>query len=124
VNAGLPDGAATSAPLVVWDPVPGASSYFVEMVPFTLGYCDWTAASDRHWQWPTAVTAWTPLGARRSGSPPFPSKLSPTTDGPQLKPGTSYCVRVRARADRDERGNEVQGDFTYLGGGLRPSFTF
>jgi hypothetical protein len=123
-NPSLPAGAATSAPLVVWDPVPGAASYFVEVVPFTDGFCDWTARSS-HWQVQTAVTAWSPLGAKHSGPVPFPSRVSLGSDGgTQLTPGMSYCARVRARADRDEKGNEVQGDFSYLGGGNAPSFTF
>ena len=123
-NPGLPDGAATASPLVVWNPVPGASSYFVEVVPFTQGYCDWTSRSS-HWNVQTAVPAWAPLGAKHSGSAPFPSRVSLSTDGgTQLTPGASYCLRVRARADRDEKSNEVQGDFSYLGGGNAPSFTF
>jgi hypothetical protein len=123
-NPALPAGAATSAPLVVWNPVPGAASYFVEAVPFVLGFCDWTSKSS-HWQVQTAVNAWSPLGGQHSGPVPFPSRVSLSTDGgTKLTPGASYCVRVRARADRDEKSNEVAGDFSYLGGGNAPSFTF
>ena len=123
-NPALPDGAATSSPLVVWNPVPGASSYFVEVVPFVTGFCDWTSNSS-HWESQTAVPAWSPLGAGHSGPVPFPSRVSLSDDGgTMLTPGKSYCLRVRARADRDEQSNEVQGDFSYLGGGNAPSFTF
>jgi hypothetical protein len=122
-SALLQPGAGTSAPLVVWDPVPGASSYFVDVSHFHDGFCDWTSPA---WQVTTAVTAWSPLGGKHRGSAPFPSPhVSLSDDGlKQLTTGASYCVRVRARADRDEKGNEVQGDFTYLGGGNAPSFTF
>jgi hypothetical protein len=36
--------------------------------------------------------------------------------------GKSYCVRVRARADRDISLAEVYGDYTYMAGGTAPAF--
>ena len=116
-------GASTSAPIAVWDPVPGASSYQVEVAPFA-GFCDWTAVPGEHWLVTTATTAWTPLG-RFSGSPPYPTaRMTPAQEGQRLKRGQQYCIRVRARADRDERGQDISGDFTYLGGADAPAFTY
>ena len=120
-------GASTNTPILVWNPVPGASSYFVEVAPYNKpvsGVCNWTSNAG-HWRVNTAATAWTPLGSGRTGQPPYPSRVSPATDSPHLDPGTSYCVRIRARADRDDKNNEVQGDFTYLPAGPdAPAFTF
>ena len=123
----LPTGAATPSPLVVWDPVPGAASYTVQVAPFSQGYCDWTQA----WTDITAVTAWTPLSLYQ-GNPPYPTdRLRPAQEAQLPKPNqpdpqaaAPYCVRVRARSDRDERTNDVFGDFTYLGGVDKPAFVY
>jgi hypothetical protein len=113
-------GASTSSPLVVWSAVPGAASYTVQVAPFPSGFCDWTNA----WTDNTAVTAWTPLGIIR-GAPPYPAdRIRPAQESQRLVPGLRYCVRVRARSDRDERTNDVFGDFTYLGGIETPAFTY
>jgi hypothetical protein len=123
LSGDLGAGASTQAPVVVWDPVPAASSYLVEMVPYA-GFCDWSAPSTSHWRSTTSVTAWTPLGRNLRAPQPFPDRLRPDTDSAYMVPGVSYCVRVRARADRDESSGEVQGDFTYLDGNDRPAFRF
>jgi hypothetical protein len=115
--------AQTDTPVVVWDAVPGASSYFVEVVPLDGSNCNWTAFAAEHWRVTTAVAAWTPLGVTNVS--PYPvSGMAPSIEGAQLVPGKSYCVRVRARADRDDRNGDVSGDFTYLNGADRSAFTF
>jgi hypothetical protein len=129
VSTSLPTGATTQVPIVAWNPVPGASSYFVQVVPFGGGHCDWqTARPEAGWSLTTAVTYWTPLGhQKRRVAAPYPDRRSVSLDSSSLVAGTSYCVRVRARSDRDTKGNDVYGDFTYLNNGNsadQPGFTF
>ena len=113
----------TQTPVAVWDQVPGASSYLVEVVPHS-GFCDWSAPSTEHWRVSTATTAWTPLGNRLSSPQPYPDKLRPQTDGAKLVAGKSYCVRVRAKSDTDSNRADVYGDFAYLNGPDQVAFTF
>jgi hypothetical protein len=114
-------GYQTQVPIVRWDPVPGASSYEAEVTPYTGGVCDWTASASEHWRVRTSVPAWTPLGAGMQPNKPYPDALSVANDSiTEPVPGHSYCVRVRARADRDDGNQEVYGDYTYM----EPAFTF
>jgi hypothetical protein len=110
-----PAGWSTSAPILVWNPVPGASAYDVDIVWMgpTNSACDWTASGFNHWHVQTAVTAWTPLGAA-SATKPYPDKLGVGRDGAKLVNGTHYCARVRAIGDTDTAGTRVYGDYTYL----------
>jgi len=48
-------GGATSSPIVVWDPVPGASSYDYDVTRFIGGACDFTWSKQDHWRGTTAV---------------------------------------------------------------------
>jgi hypothetical protein len=109
-----PAGWSTSAPILVWNPVPGASAYDVDIVWMgsTNSACDWTASGFNHWHIQTAVTAWTPLGAP-IGTKPYPDKLGVGRDGAKLVNGTHYCARVRAIGDTDTAGTRVYGDYTY-----------
>jgi hypothetical protein len=117
-------GYQTKVPILVWDSVPGAASYQVEVTPFASGACDWTAASG-HWLVTTAVTAWTPLGTGWNFVKPYPDAAFVATDLPALTPGTSYCARVRARSDRADNGlSDVYGDYTYLDDGTGPAFAW
>ena len=110
-------------PIIDWDPVPGASSYEVQVVPYVSGACDWTSLSKIDVK--TATTAWTPLGFPSSSQPPggvsFPRVAR---DARQLVDGTTYCARVLARSDRDQRGGEVVSDWTQVGGLANPAFTY
>ena len=118
-------GYQTDVPILRWDPVPGASSYEVEVTPYLSGACDWTALPSEHWRVKTSVAAWTPLGADWINIKPYPDALAVAYDG-ATKPvvGRSYCARVRARANRDITNQEVYGDYTYLGEGTGGAFTF
>lgn len=122
----LTAGYQTQVPIVTWNAVPGASSYDVEVTPWTGATCDWTATS-RHWHVKTAVTAWTPLGWSWNNVKPYLDAHAVATDGALGLVAGSYCVRVRARADRAATG-EVYGDYTYLtdgsGNSEGPAFTF
>ena len=112
---------ATQTPVVVWDQVPGASSYLVEVTNHNGTYCEWSSSG---WRVSTATTAWTPLGNRLQALPPYPDKFSIRTDPARLQANTSYCVRVRAKSDTDSKNADVYGDFTYLNGPDQIAFTF
>ncbi|HMI99070.1 MAG TPA: hypothetical protein VK488_04465 [Gaiellaceae bacterium] len=119
-------GYQTQVPIVRWDAVPGASSYQVEVTPYSTAFslCDWTSG-DR-WQVRTAVTAWSPLGTGRTAGAPYGSPTSIAGDFSGLDVGQQYCVRVRARSNRDSSNNEVYGDYTELdnGDGIGWAFQF
>jgi hypothetical protein len=123
---------ATDDPIVTWDPVPGAASYEVEVVPFeapNLGdpvQCNWGASTFRKWNVKTASTSWTPLGSGSTASAPFPTNgLLVSKDFRGLVAGESYCVRVRARSGRVTLTTAIWGDHTYIGNGNdEPSFNF
>ena len=122
--SGLP---TTGSPVVTWSPVPGASSYEVTAAPWE-GFCNWTAANilkPMAHNWVTASTAWTPLGPSTVVKPVGNAFMTVANDGAwHLGDGTSYCVRVRARSDRDARMNEVVSNWTQLGGSGQPAFTY
>jgi hypothetical protein len=112
VDADLASGYQTQVPILTWDPVPGASSYQVDVAPYSGG-CIWSAPSfSGHWTNNVAVTAWTPLGTGWNFVKPYPDGHTVATDSVTLAAG-QYCVRVRARSDRAGTG-EVYGDYTYL----------
>lgn len=115
--------AATDTPIVTWEPVPGASSYDVQLTPYVSGGgCDWSQAPKHsQFQAQTSSTAWTPLaGASHIGSPAWPN---PQTAG-TLAAGTTYCFRVQARADDDGQGGQVVTDWTQINGLDQPAFSY
>jgi hypothetical protein len=120
-----PSGYQTQVPIAVWDPVPGASSYDVDVAPYAGFYCDWGASPRNHWRVTTSATAWTPLGTGLRAAQPYPDRMSVAVDGAALVPGQSYCVRIRAESDRDSTGGQVYGDFTCMNQNCdAPAFTF
>ncbi len=123
-DSGLPE---TDAPVVSWSPVPGASSYEVTIGPWE-GFCNWTADMSGKPRARTAVTAtpsWTPLGPLTLARPVGNAFGVPSNDGGWgLVDGTSYCVRVRARRDRDASSKEIVSSWTQLDGNGEPSFTY
>jgi hypothetical protein len=120
-------GYQTSVPVLTWSPVPGASSYEVDVWPFEGGICDWSDADgpDDNWRLKTATTSWTMLGSGWGGVKPYPDARAVVTDGNHAPVnGKSYCARVRARADRDSGSQEVYGEYTYLDDGTGTAFTW
>jgi hypothetical protein len=117
-------GYQTYVPIVTWDPVPGASSYEVDVYPFEFGMCNWSSAALDHWAAVrTATTAWTPLGHSWNNVKPYADMKPMANEAWRPTAGDSYCVRVRARSDRERDGtSEVYGDYTYINGGLAPAF--
>jgi hypothetical protein len=122
--SGLP---TTDAPVVSWSPVPGASGYEVTIGPWE-GFCNWTADMFGKPRARTAVTAtpsWTPLGPLTLARPVGNAYGIPSNDGGWgLVDGTSYCVRVRARRDRDAAFKEIVSGWTQLAGNGQPAFTY
>jgi hypothetical protein len=100
----LATGSATDAPIVRWNPVPGASYYDVQLVGFQDGFgCDWSHPAD----FIPGSLGWTPL---RGELTPPPSGSDP------------YCFRVRARSDDDAQTHAVWSDWTQLGDNSTPAF--
>jgi hypothetical protein len=130
IDDNLANGYQTELPILTWDPVPGASSYEVDVVPYDTaaapGLCDWGASGTNRWLVATAANAWSPLGWGLLATPPFGSGISATKDQNDLVPGESYCARVRARGGRVVLSDPVWGDYTFLddGTGTGVSFTF
>jgi len=117
---------ATSAPLLTWEPVSGASRYEVELGTYSKAghYCDWTVAGDHPYHAETATTAWTPLGFWDSLHRPFSEAWpTPQSEVAELPTGT-YCVRVNAHSDNDAQQHQVTSEWTYLNGYNNAAFTF
>jgi hypothetical protein len=121
VDPGTP-GYQTKVPILKWDSVPGASSYLVDVAPFTGGICAW--GNPTGWRVVTSIPSWTPLGNGWNGVKPYPDPIQvayEVTNGP-LVLNQRYCARVRARGERDVTNQEVYGDFTYLDDGTGVAF--
>ena len=121
---GVAAGYQTHVPVVAWDPVPGASSYEVDVYPFEGGICNWSSGGFDHWSAVrTATTAWTPLGYGWNNVKPYADAKPMASEPWRPLAGKSYCVRVRARSDRErDLTSEVYGEYTYINGGTAPAF--
>src|SRR5262245_2837529 len=113
-------GYQTQVPIVKWDSVPGAASYLVDVAPYSSGICAWGTG----WRVPTAVPSWSPLGSGWNNIKPYPDQRQVSYDLTALTVNQHYCVRVRARGERDSGGQDVYGDFTYLDDGTGSAFQF
>jgi hypothetical protein len=116
---GVTAGYQTNVPVVRWDPVPGAASYEVQVVPWTGAACDWTNIDHVK---KTSVAEWSPLSAPAPATNPVVWQGTLATDGgvSKITPG-DWCFRVRARSDRATGSQEVWGDYTYLQNGSTDS---
>jgi hypothetical protein len=117
----IPAGSSTATPIVTWSPVPGASSYEVEVTRYVPeSGCNWAATLQTV---ETSALAWTPLGP--DGSHIGPSAWpGPRTNSQLAAANTPYCVRVLARSDNDAMGNQVVSQWTEIGGINQPAFLF
>lgn len=125
VSASLAAGATSSAPVIAWDPVPGASSYEVQVVPRVDGFCNWSepVTSSERWDTTTASTAWSALGNMLT-SPIDPGKPFDKDIFKALVDGHGYCVRVRSRGATDTSNQRIVGDWTQVGGVGSPAFVY
>jgi hypothetical protein len=123
----LAPGSVTDTPIVLWDPVPGASGYQVVVTPLVSGACDWSASGSIRWDRDTATTGWTPMGwFRGTNADPLSSDTSPADDLiTHLIDGQNYCVRVRP-IDRasTSAGPVIWGDWTYLPANNQAAFNY
>jgi hypothetical protein len=119
VDGGTP-GYQTNVPILKWDSVPGASAYLVDVAPYTASICEWGDPSG--WRVTTSVPSWTPLGSGWNGIKPYPDQMTVAYDFPALSLNDHYCVRVRAKGERDTGQQDVYGDFTYLDDGTGSAF--
>jgi hypothetical protein len=120
-----PSGLNTSYPIVRWDPVPGASSYRVQVAPHQ-GFCNWTVRRQEMWNVETAATAWTPLANGWNGQSPGVPASQVALDAGKIgfQHDEEYCVRVQARSDRDSRGSEVTSEWTQINGLGQVAFNY
>jgi len=108
-------GYETQVPIVVWNPVPGAAGYEVNVAPYDSTGCDWNASDHSQvWNSKVATPAWTPLGWGYRAPPPYGSTTVANDNGKTLKVGSRYCVRARAFTDLDASNNPVYGAYTQL----------
>jgi len=127
-DSGTP-GYQTERPILTWDPVPGAASYQVNVVPFKFDaiagefICDWGATTGK-WLVSTTSTSWTPLGSGSTATPPLTPNIPISKDTAGLVEGQTYCARVHARSGRVSLSTAIYGDYTYLDDGTGASFTF
>lgn len=107
-------GYQTKVPILTWNPVPGASSYQVDVAPFDGSACLWSATPlQHHFTSNIALTSWTPLGTGWNLTKPYPDPHPVATEFLTTLVAGQYCARVRARSDR-AFGQEVYGDYSYL----------
>jgi hypothetical protein len=100
---------STSNPILQWDPVPGASSYEVQLLAWTGSACD---LLDPVRDLVVYGLAWTPTATPPSthiGPTTWPNAHGSTTS---LATG-SYCIRVLAQS---ENKNGFISDWTWLNG--------
>ena len=116
---------STGSPVLSWNPVPGVSSYQVDVTPFETGACNWSHSPTEHWVETTSSTSWTPLGWGWNNVKPFPNPASVSADTQTMVAGHTYCVRVRP-SDRASSisGPTAFGDWTYLPQNNTPAFTW
>ena len=118
-------GNPTETPIIAWDPVPGAASYDVRLLPWidrpdpNPDGCDPQNPSTVV---TTTNTAWTRLAS--GGGTPVVGKTVQQESNTLLVEGAKYCVSVRARAALGTTVDRVVSDWTYFRGPDLPGFTY
>jgi hypothetical protein len=108
----LSNGFSSHAPMVVWDPVPGASSYEIQLADYSGSACGWAGST---YIKKTSVPAWTPFGNAQGNPVVWGGQLA--EDGSSAPTPGTYCFRVRARSDRGPSSLDIRGPYTYLQNG-------
>lgn len=124
VSGGVPD---LASPIVTWDPVPGASSYEVQVTPLISLGCDWGRKPREGFVRDlTAGTSWAPMNSGSINSSPGPKAWGAPKLGEGVAPGETYCARVLARSDRPGGSdNGFVSTWTYVrSGGSDAAFRF
>ena len=113
-------GYQTNVPVLKWDSVPGASAYLVDVAQYNASLCNW--GGNGSWRVTTSIPSWTPLGEGWNNIKPYPDATPVANEGTALVMNKQYCVRVRAKGERDVAQQDVYGDFTYLDDGTGAGF--
>src|SRR4029077_15667088 len=109
----------TANPILVWDPVAGASKYELNIATMTMEngqlVCDVQQAS-QDIPATTTQTVWTPLGHGPAGPVPYPNAgVSVEKGDPALQANAHYCVSIRAvMGVPSTTGTAVYGDYTFV----------
>lgn len=107
----------TSAPVIRWDPLPGAATYVIRVYGTSGDNCN---LGEILREAETAATAWTPVTTAGADPPvPIPQSVGVTAEA-ALAYGASYCVTVFAVT-----GNKaVISNLTQLGGTNKRAFRY
>ncbi len=128
-DADAPNSTVTNSdPIVRWSPVPGASAYYLTLVPWdSVHGCNFNGSTRTI---STSVTAWTPLGSDANASwegsdPKWPSSAYSTSNETGLTNGGAYCVSVIAyRSATPLAGSTIESSPTLIGSPTAPAFTY
>jgi hypothetical protein len=115
-NGPEPAGWATPSPIVVWNPVAGASAYDLDVYtrrPDTVCDIQWAKDNAQDFHVITPLTAWTPL-AKPSASLPYPNNGTTLEKDENMVAGSHFCVRIRSVGETSTTGARVYGDYTFL----------
>ena len=125
-NPGVGDPAITDAPIIAWDPVPGAVRYEVQIGAFSgtwnAGGCSFNLPNQTTFTSVPYLTATAPAPLSHIGPAAWPN-----AHDKDFVPagGARYCIRVRAYSDEDAHNNDVtSASFTQLNGANHPAFQF
>jgi hypothetical protein len=115
-------GETTSDPIVTWSPVPGASSYEVQVGGWATGGCDFTDAKTTN----TSNTTWTVIASPQSTAWEPPGWPGPNGGGGiSINGSGAVCVRVAAQRDDGQLGGgSIESATSQLGNSTDPAFNY